>query len=279
MGLSGRLKRFRRSPTAVVGLAIVLLLVLGAVVGPALTPYDPYDAALSQALRPPGGGFVLGTDDLGRDLLTRILYGSRLALGVAVMVLAIAVTTGVVVGSVAGFLGGWVDEIVMRVTDMFLAFPPLVLALAVAAALGPSLVNAMIAMAIVWWPWYARVVRGQVITVKNEDYVTAARSLGAREIMVLLRHVLPNCLLPIIVQCTLDLGTTMLTAASLGFVGLGAQPPQPDWGLMVATGRQYMLSYWWVPTFPGAAIFISVMGFNLLGDGLRDLLDVQLGNR
>lgn len=258
-----------------VGLGIVLILLLTALVGPAFTRYDPHHAALSEALRPPGDGYLLGTDELGRDLLTRIVYGSRLALGVAVMVLAIAVTTGVIVGSLAGFLGGWVDEVMMRITDMFLAFPPLILALAVAAALGPSLVNAMIAMAIVWWPWYARVVRGQVMAVKNEDYVAAARSLGAGELVVLVRHVLPNCLLPIIVQCTLDLGTTMLTAASLGFVGLGAQPPQPDWGLMVATGRQYMLSYWWVPTFPGAAIFFAVMGFNLFGDALRDVLDVQ----
>ncbi len=261
------------------GVLAALFLVFAAI-GPYLAPFNPTLVQLQNRFLPPGAqGHVLGTDELGRDILSRLLAGDRYALEVAVLVLGIALAVGFLVGAAAGLGSRWLDDTLMRVTDMFLAFPPLVLAMAVAAALGPSLVHAMLAMAVVWWPVYARLIRGQLLILRHADYVEAALASGAPRLRVLLRHIVPNMLDPILVQLTMDVGNAILTAASLAFVGLGAQPPSPDWGLMVATGRLYVLQQWWIVTFPGLAILVVVLAFNLLGDGLRDVLDPTLQQR
>jgi len=259
-------------------LALVFLLL--ALIGPYIAPYDPTLVDLPHRFLGPGvQGHVLGTDELGRDILSRILAGDRFALEVAVLVLGIALLVGFVIGALAGLGNRWLDDTLMRVTDMFLAFPPLVLAMAVAAALGPSLMHAMLAMAIVWWPIYARLVRGQLLILRHADYAEAAHAAGATRLRVLVRHIVPNMLDPIVVQLTMDIGNAILTAASLAFVGLGAQPPSPDWGLMVASGRLYALDQWWIVTFPGLAILLVVLAFNLVGDGLRDAFDPTLQRR
>jgi peptide/nickel transport system permease protein len=218
----------------------------------------------------------MGTDDGGRDILARIIFGTRSSLLTALGILAMASVTGTAIGLAAGYFGGWVDEVLMRVTDMFLAFPALVLAMGMAATLGPSLFNAMLATAVVWWPWYARLVRGQALHLKHEAFVDAARVSGASAFRITVHHILRNCLTPIIVQMSLDIGYAILTLASLSFIGLGAQPPTPEWGSMVSLGRDYFLEQWWMVTFPGLAIFLSVMAFNLLGDGLQEALSPRL---
>jgi peptide/nickel transport system permease protein len=202
-----------------------------------------------------------------------VLAGARLSLGVAAIVLSIAVTLGLTLGAIAGAVGGWVDEIIMRVTDMFLAFPVIILALAIAASLGPSLTSAMVALSAVFWPWYARLMRGQVLSIKRREYVEAAHSLGASPLWIMWRHILPNCLSPIVVEMSLDMGYAVLATSSLSFIGLGAQPPSPEWGAMIVAGREYIQDAWWQSTFPGIALTLTVAGFNLLGDGLRDALD------
>ncbi len=269
-----------RNRLSLAGGVLALLFLLLAFIGPYIAPFNPTLVELPLRFLPPGaGGHLLGTDELGRDILSRLLAGDRYALEVAVLVLGIALFLGFLVGAAAGLGSRWLDDTLMRVTDMFLAFPPLVLAMAVAAALGPSLLHAMLAMAIVWWPVYARLVRGQLLILRHADYVEAALASGASRLRVLMRHVVPNMLDPILVQLTMDVGNAILTAASLAFVGLGAQPPSPDWGLMVATGRLYVLEQWWIVTFPGLAILFVVLAFNLLGDGLRDVLDPTLQQR
>jgi peptide/nickel transport system permease protein len=265
-----------RNRLTLAGAVIAALFLAAAALGPYITPHNPTYVNLNLRLLPPGPGHLLGTDELGRDILSRILAGARGALEVAVLVLAIAAGIGLAVGAAAALGSRWLDDLLMRVTDMFLAFPALVLAMAVAAALGPSLTHAMLAMAVVWWPWYARLVRGQVLSLKERGYVEAAQALGATWPVILWRHMLPNMMDALVVQLTMDVGNVILTAASLAFVGLGAQPPAPDWGLMVASGRLYALGQWWVPTFPGLAILVVVLAFNLLGDGLRDVLDPTL---
>jgi len=272
-------RHLRANPVSLFGLALVLLLVLIAIAAPAIAPYDPIRLQPKDRLLGPSLAHWFGTDEGGRDIFSRVVFGTRYSLLAAVVVLTLAVTIGTTIGLVAGFAGGKIDEALMRLTDMFLAFPALVLAMGISAALGASLTNSMIAIAIVWWPWYARLVRGQTLRLRQEQFVEAARASGASDARTVLRHILPNCWTPIIVQITLDVGYAILTTASLSFIGLGAQPPTPEWGAMVATGKDYILDQWWLATFPGLAIFLAVMAFNLLGDGLQEALSPVLRRR
>jgi peptide/nickel transport system permease protein len=265
-----------KHPLALVGLIIISVLILVAVLAPVIAPFDPYQQVAEDRLQPPGSRYLFGTDDMGRDVFSRVIYGSRLSLAAAAVVLVLSMSSGIVIGAVAGYVGGRLDEVLMRITDMFLAFPAMVLAMVIASALGPSLLNAMIAIAVVWWPWYARLIRGQILSLKTMEYVEAAKALGAGNVRILWKYILPNCTAPLIVQATLDSGYAILTTASLSFIGVGALAPTPEWGSMISIGRSYILGQWWYPTFPGLAIFLAVAGFNLLGDGLRDILDPRI---
>ncbi len=267
-------RRFTANRLAVLGMLIILALVLVAVFAPLLAPHSPYAGDLAgKRLLAPGADRWLGTDDQGRDILSRLIYGSRLTLQVVLLVAIIAAPIGLLVGTVAGYAGGWVDAVLMRITDIFLAFPKLVLALAFVAALGPGIGNAIIAIAITSWPPYARIARAETLTVRNSDYISAVRLMGASPWRIVLRHIMPLCISSLIVRVTLDMAGIILTAAGLGFLGLGAQPPLPEWGAMIASGRRFILDQWWVAAMPGFAILIVSLGFNLLGDGLRDALD------
>ena len=266
----------RANPLLVAGAVLSVLVVLVAVFAPLLAPY-PADAGSAthpfMVLRPPSAQHWFGTDNVGRDVLSRVIYGARVSPVVAVFVLLIACVIGIPLGAVAGYFGGWLDEALMRVTDIFLAFPPLLLALALAAVLPPSLTSLIIAISVTWWPWYTRLIRGQAASVAGRPYVEACRALGIPSHRILLRHVLPNSITPLIVQVSLDFGGVILTVSALSFLGLGAQDPTPDWGLMVAEGQNYFTTAWWVVTFPGLAILVTAFAFTLLGDGLRDLMD------
>ena len=264
---------FRRNPLAVLGLAIVLLLLLVAAFAPWLAPSSPIEQDLAARLQPPSADHWLGTDELGRDIYSRIVHGSRITLYIVALVVVIVGPLGLLIGTAAGYLGGWVDVVLMRITDIFMAFPRLILALAFVAALGPGIENAVIAIALTAWPPYARLARAETLTVRNADYIAAVRMQGASALHIIRAHVVPMCLSSLIVRLTLDMAGIILTAAGLGFLGLGAQPPLPEWGAMISTGRQYLLDQWWVATMPGIAIFVVSLGFNLLGDGLRDVLD------
>jgi peptide/nickel transport system permease protein len=272
-------RRFSANRLAVLGLCILLALVFVAIFADALAPHSPVIGNLAGArLLPPGSeGYLLGTDDQGRDILSRLIHGSRLTLLVVLLVAVIAAPVGLIVGAVAGYAGGWVDAVLMRITDIFLAFPKLVLALAFVAALGPGIENAVIAIAITSWPPYARIARAETLTVRNSDYIAAVRLMGASPLRIVFRHVMPMCMSSLIVRVTLDMAGIILTAAGLGFLGLGAQPPTPEWGAMVSTGRRFMLDSWWVVTFPGIAILVVSLAFNLVGDALRDALDPRQG--
>ena len=267
---------FRTNWLAMVGLGIVVALVLVALFANVIAPYDPVlggDLRTERFLPPLTGNHLLGTDDLSRDIFSRIVHGSRLTLLVVVLVAVIATPIGLLVGTTAGYFGGWVDTVLMRITDIFLAFPRLILALAFVAALGPGIENAIIAIAITSWPPYARLARAETLTIRDSDFISAARLQGASSARILWGHVTPLCLSSVIIRVTLDMAGIILTAAGLGFLGLGAQPPQPEWGAMIAAGRRFLIDQWWVATMPGVAIFIVSLGFNLLGDGLRDVLD------
>ncbi|MBD8554133.1 ABC transporter permease [Rhizobium sp. CFBP 8762] len=268
-------QRFAANRLAVVGLVLILAMILIALFADVLAPHSPVVGNLGGArLLPPGSPeYLLGTDDQGRDILSRLIYGSRLTLAVVALVAIIAAPIGLAVGAIAGYAGGWVDAILMRITDIFLAFPKLVLALAFVAALGPGIENAVLAIAITSWPPYARIARAETMAVRNSDYIAAVRLMGASPWRIVLRHIMPLCLSSLIVRVTLDMAGIILTAAGLGFLGLGAQPPLPEWGAMIASGRRFILDQWWVATMPGIAILIVSLGFNLLGDGLRDALD------
>jgi peptide/nickel transport system permease protein len=268
-------RSFTSNPLAVLGLGIVLLLILMALLADVIAPYSPVAGGdlRTQRLLPPSETYWLGTDDQARDIFSRIVYGSRITLFVVVLVSIIATPIGLLVGTVSGYLGGWVDTVLMRVTDIFLAFPRLILALAFVAALGPGIENAVIAIAITSWPPYARIARAETLMIRNSDYIAAVKLQGASTPRIILGHVVPLCLSSLIVRVTLDMAGIILTAAGLGFLGLGAQPPTPEWGAMVATGRNYLIDQWWVAAMPGIAIFVVSLGFNLLGDGLRDVLD------
>ncbi len=265
---------FARNRLAMFGLAIVILLILMAALANVLAPYAPSVGDLrTTRLLPPSAAHWFGTDDQGRDILSRIMHGSRITLFVVLLVAVLAAPIGLVVGTVAGYAGGLLDAALMRITDIFLAFPRLILALAFVAALGPGIENAVIAIAITSWPPYARIARAETLTIRQADYIAAVQLIGASPWRIVLRHIMPLCLSSVIVRVTLDMAGIILTAAGLGFLGLGAQPPMPEWGAMIASGRQYVLDQWWVAAAPGAAIFIVSLAFNLLGDGLRDALD------
>lgn len=266
--------RFRRNPLAMAGLTVVVLLLVVAAFAPWLAPYDPIAQNLKLRLLPPlTEGHILGTDDFGRDILSRLIMGSRITLFIITLVAVTAPLFGMLVGTIAGYFGGWVDEILMRITDIFLAFPKLILALALVAVLGPGMENAVLAIALTSWPPYARVARAETLTVRNSDYIAAVRLQGAGAARIIWGHVMPMCLPSVIIRVTLDMAGVILIAAGLGFLGLGVQPPMPEWGAMISAGRKYLFEQWWVATMPGLAIFIVSLGFNLLGDGLRDVLD------
>ena len=266
--------RLKRNHLAMIGLAIVALLVIVAALAPWITPYDPITQALRERLQPPlTPGHILGTDDFGRDILSRLIMGSRITLFIIALVAVTAPVFGLLIGTVAGYFGGWTDEILMRITDIFLAFPKLILALALVAVLGPGMENAVLAIAITSWPPYARVARDETLTVRNSDYIASVRLQGASAARIIWGHIMPMCIPSVIIRVTLDMAGVILIAAGLGFLGLGVQPPQPEWGAMISAGRKYLFEQWWVATMPGMAIFIVSLGFNLLGDGLRDVLD------
>ncbi len=266
--------RFRRNPLAMIGLFISLTLIFMSIFAPLLAPYDPIVQSLPDRLLPPlTPGHWMGTDDFGRDIYSRLLYGSRITLYIVLLVILTAPVVGLIIGTVAGYFGGWVDAVLMRITDIFLAFPKLILALALVAVLGPGMVNAVLAIAITSWPPYARVARAETLTVRNSDYIAGTRLQGASALRLIWGHVMPMCLPSVIIRVTLDMAGVILTAAGLGFLGLGVQPPLPEWGLMISAGRKFLFEQWWVATMPGLAIFIVSLGFNLLGDGLRDVLD------
>ena len=267
-----------RNRMAVLGAAVVLLWVMVALLAPLVAPYDPIDQQVRQRLQAPSAAHLLGVDELGRDVFSRVLYGGRVSLPVAAVVVLAATLFGTLYGGLAGFAGAWLDEGAMRLVDMVLAFPSLILAMAIAAALGPSIQNSMLALLLVWWPPYARVARGQVLGLKHRDFVTAARALGMSEGRILLRHVLPNALAPALVLSTMDFGNAIIITAALSFLGLGAVPPTPEWGAMVAEGRE-LIQQWWISTFPGVAIFSVAIACNFIGDGLRDAIDPRLRGR
>ena len=272
--------RFRRNPLAMIGLFISLALIFMSIFAPELAPYDPITQSLAERLQPPfTPGHWMGTDDFGRDIWSRILFGSRITLYIVLLVILTAPVVGLIIGTVAGYFGGWVDSVLMRITDIFLAFPKLILALALVAVLGPGMVNAVLAIALTSWPPYARVARAETLTVRNSDYIAATRLQGASAARLIWGHVMPMCLPSVIIRVTLDMAGVILTAAGLGFLGLGVQPPLPEWGLMISAGRKFLFEQWWVATMPGLAIFIVSLGFNLLGDGLRDVLDPRSASK
>lgn len=278
-----RLKRFReslyllsRNKLSLLALIILVLLALIAILAPYIAPYpeDFADAAhMSEKLLPPSAQHLMGTDELGRDIFSRVLYGTRVSLRAALCAVGLSLVIGIPLGAIAGSFGGWVDNVIMRITDVFLSFPPLLLAIAMVALMGSSLNNAVLAISLSWWPWYTRLVRGQAISVKERKFVQAAETIGTSRMKIIFKHIIPNCISPVIVQASMDIGGVILTVASLSFLGLGAQLPTPEWGLMISTGRRFFPDSWWYCIFPGLAIFITVLCFNLLGDAIREILD------
>jgi peptide/nickel transport system permease protein len=259
-----------------ISLIVIVLLVLVAIFAPWISPFPTHAISATNPddkLLAPSAKYIFGTDELGRDLLSRVIFGTRISLQTALVAVGLALLIGVPLGAIAGGLGGAADEIIMRITDVFLSFPPLLLAIAIAAFLGPNLQNAMLAIAISWWPWYTRIVRGQAVSIRERQFVRAARAIGTPMPQIIFKHIMPNTMAPVIVQASMDIGGVILTIASLSFLGLGAQAPTPEWGLLISTSRTYFLNAWWYSTFPGIAIFITVLVFNLVGDGIREVLD------
>ena len=270
---------FSRNKLAMIGFGIVLLLIAVAIFAPWLATDSPIGQHLANRLQPPSAEHWFGTDELGRDIYSRIVYGARITLYVVLLVAVIAAPVGLLIGTLAGYFGGWLDSILMRITDIFLAFPRLILALAFVAALGPGIENAVLAIAITAWPPYARIARAETLTVRHAEFIDAVRLQGASPLRIIVRHIMPLCTASVIVRVTLDMAGIILTAAGLGFLGLGAQPPLPEWGAMISAGRKFVLDQWWVAAVPGLAIFVVSLGFNLLGDGLRDVLDPRSAAR
>ena len=270
---SRRFTQFVENRLNIIGLFFVSLVLLSAAFAPVLAPEGPNEQDLFNRLESPSAEHPMGTDELGRDVLSRLLYGARISLQIAVIVVAITLAIGTAVGVIAGYAGGWIDEALMRLVDILLAFPGILLALVIAGILGPSLTNIMIALAVVGWTQYARIIRGSVLSVKEEEFVKSAQLMGVSRTRIVLRHIIPNVVTPVVVLATMDMAYVILGTAGLSFLGLGAQPPTPEWGTMLAQGRNHVDTAWWVVNFPGLAIMITVLGFNLLGDGLRDVLD------
>nr|WP_245973921.1 ABC transporter permease [Bosea caraganae] len=271
--IGSALRHFLGNPLAALGLAVILLLVFVAAFAPWIATHDPITQNLGNALKPPSAANWFGTDELGRDIYSRIVYGSRVTLYIVSLVTVVVGPIGLAVGVVSGYFGGLTDAILMRITDIFLSVPGLVLTLAFVAALGPGLGNAVIAIALTAWPPIARLARAETMMIRSADYIAAVQLQGASSLRIITRHVVPMCILSVIVRLTLNMATIILTAAGLGFLGLGAQPPTPEWGVMTSTGREYMLDHWWLVTMPGLAILLVSLSFNLFGDGLRDILD------
>jgi peptide/nickel transport system permease protein len=267
------------NPLAVLGAAIVLVLIIMALFAPWIATHSATGQNLSMRLMPPSAENWMGTDELGRDIWSRVVFGARITLAIVLLVAVLAAPAGLVIGAVAGYFGGWLDRVLMGITDIFLSMPKLILALAFVAALGPGIQNAIIAIAIATWPGYARIARAETLTIRNSEYVSAAELQGASSLRVIGLHILPLCISSMIIRVTLDMAGIILTAAGLGFIGLGAQPPLPEWGAMISRGRSFILDQWWVATMPGFAIVIVSLGFCLLGDGLRDVLDPKHGGR
>jgi peptide/nickel transport system permease protein len=271
-------RALRRDRLAVISLAIILIFVLGAVFAPSLAPYPDQalgKSNLAEKLDPPSATHLLGTDDVGRDVLSRILYGSRPSLSIGIFVVGLAMLIGTPLGAIAGYSGGWIDQAIMRVTDIFLSFPALLLAIAVSAALGASFFNAMLSITLTWWPWYTRLARAQAVSLKEQTFVEASRAIGVPGFTIIRRHIIPNVLTPALVQATMDIGSAILMGSALSFVGLGVQLPRADWGNMLNVARLYFSDGPWFAIFPGLAILLVAMCFNLLGDGVRDVLDPQ----
>ncbi|WP_432283897.1 ABC transporter permease [Aminobacter sp. BA135] len=280
LGRSYRLSRaLARNPLAMVGAVIVLTLILVALFAPWIATHSPVGQDLAMRLKPPSWDNWMGTDELGRDIWSRVVYGARITLMIVALVAVLAAPVGLIIGAVAGYFGGWVDRILMGITDIFLSMPKLILALAFVAALGPGIQNAIIAIAIATWPGYARIARAETLTIRNSEFVAAVELQGASSFRVIVNHILPLCTSSMIIRVTLDMAGIILTAAGLGFIGLGAQPPLPEWGAMISRGRSFILDQWWVATMPGFAIVIVSLGFCFLGDGLRDVLDPKHGDR
>lgn len=274
LGLTLRI--LSRNPSAVAGGVIITTMVLLATFAHLLSPFDPIAINLAERLKPPAAGHLFGTDEMGRDIFSRVLHGARISMCIGLMVVTVAGGVGTIVGATAGFLGGRIDNSIMRLMDVVLSFPSLVLAMALAAAMGPSLTSAVFAVTVVMIPKFARLVRGEALAVREMPYIAAARVSGAKDGWIILHHVIPNCISTVIVLGTLTLGDTILVAASLSFIGLGAQPPTPEWGAMISVGRKFLMDQWWYATFPGLFILVTVIGFNVLGDALRDVLDPRI---
>ncbi len=276
LALRRAIYRFRQSRLSLIGLALVVLLLAIAVLGPSVVPYPEHAAGAVNTIarfRPPSFAHPFGTNELGQDVLSLVLAGTRVSLLAGLAVVVIGALVGTFVGAIAGYAGGWLDDVLMRISDLKLTVPGLIFAMAIAAALGPGMVNMVLAIAAGWWPGYARLVRGEVMAKKEEMFVTAARAIGAGPGRIVFRHILPNVMSPIIVKMSLDMGFAILTVASLGFIGIGVKPPTPEWGALLSVARNYLPDMWWTAIFPGLAIFVAVFGFNLLGDGLRDVFD------
>lgn len=271
-------RKLSRDTTGVIGALILLLLIAMSIAPGMFTSRSPYDIDANARLKPPSVEHPFGTDELGRDMYSRVVHGTRLSLGSALLVVGVSAVIGTVLGLLAGYYRGWPDEAIMRISDVLIAFPALILAMAIVTFLGPGLTNAMLAVIVIWWPQYARLARGQVVQEKSKPYVEAAVALGRSDMGILFRHILPNCWVPLLVKGTLDIGVAILLTASLSFLGLGAKPPIPELGALVTQGRDHLLTAWWYSTFPGFIMFLSVFGFNLLGDNLRDALDPALQN-
>ena len=270
-----------RNKLSLLAFAIIILLVLSAIFAPVIVPYpeDVYSTHIEQKLEAPSSEHIMGTDELGRDVFSRLVYGARVSISTALIAVGVALVIGIPLGAIAGTFGGWVDNVIMRITDVFLSFPPLLLAIALVTLLGPGLTNAIIASVVSWWPWYTRLGRGQAISIKERKFVQAAETIGTSKAKIIFSHIVPNCISPVIVQASMDIGGVIMTVASLSFLGLGAQQPQPEWGLMISVGRASFPDKWWCCIFPGIAIFLTVLSFNLLGDAIREILDPKTRKR
>jgi len=270
-----------KNKLSLLAFAIIIALVIGAVFAPVIVPYpeDVYSTHIENKLLPPSEEHPMGTDDLGRDVFSRLVYAARVSISTALIAVGIALLIGIPLGAIAGAFGGWIDNVIMRITDVFLSFPPLLLAIALVALLGSGLRNAIIAIVVSWWPWYTRLVRGQAVSIKERKFVQAAETIGTSKTKIIFKHIIPNCISPVIVQASMDIGGVIMTVASLSFLSLGAQQPTPEWGLMISEGRAYFPDKWWCCIFPGIAIFLTVLSFNLLGDAIREILDPKTRKR